>query len=260
MAGHCKSRFAAACRDDQAIRKCRFLPEDFTEPCMPLVSQDGACLDNRLCPVLSNHSSGAKRQWLYRFCVARLSHFYPIPKQSVDMLREPPEVEASAGSTPMPFLLQYVYLMLVVLSEYVRREREKRIEYLQVESQTLGEDWRQSSHIAPWRRLVVKRKVLGRDVSLGRWRSLLNLMRFFAWPGRTRLWFSKLVGYVFESVSCDNACVVNAFVGSNDAASCLVVLTVPIQQVPESATQSSSRGPPSARQPTTSHHGSRHAA
>ena len=37
----------------------------------------------------------------------------------------------------MPFLLQPLHLMLVVLSEYVRREQEKQIEYLQVESQIL---------------------------------------------------------------------------------------------------------------------------
>ncbi len=35
----------------------------------------------------------------------------------------------------MPFLLQPFHVMLVVLSEYVRSEQEKQIEYLQVESQ-----------------------------------------------------------------------------------------------------------------------------
>ena len=64
------------------------------------------------------------------------------------------------------------------------------------------------------------------------------------------LWFSKLIAYVFEPVSCDNAVVGDAVLGNNDAASCLVMLTVPIRQVPESTTQSS-RGPPAARQPLT---------
>ena len=73
------------------------------------------------------------------------------------------------------------------------------------------------------------------------------------------LWFSKLVGCVLEPVADDNAVVVNAVVGSSDVASCPLKFTDPIRQVPESATQSS-RGPPSARQPTISHRGFRHAA
>ena len=39
----------------------------------------------------------------------------------------------------MPILLQLFHLMLLVLSEFVRREQEKQIEYLQVESQILRE-------------------------------------------------------------------------------------------------------------------------
>ena len=39
----------------------------------------------------------------------------------------------------MPFLLKPFHLILVVLSEYERREQEKQIEYLQVESQILRE-------------------------------------------------------------------------------------------------------------------------
>ena len=55
------------------------------------------------------------------------------------MVREPLELETSSGSTSMPFLLQPFHLMLLVLSEFVRREQEKQIEYLQVESQILRE-------------------------------------------------------------------------------------------------------------------------
>jgi hypothetical protein len=39
----------------------------------------------------------------------------------------------------MPLLLQPFHQMLLVLSEFVRREQEKQIEYLQVESQILRE-------------------------------------------------------------------------------------------------------------------------
>ena len=59
----------------------------------------------------------------------------------------------------MPFLLQPFHLMLCVLSEYVRREQEKRIEYLQVESQILREqigDSRILLSLDQRRRLAVK--------------------------------------------------------------------------------------------------------
>jgi hypothetical protein len=81
------------------------------------------------------------------------------------MLREPPEVEAPAGSTPMPFLLQPFHVMLIVLSEYVRREQEKQIEYLQVESQILRETIGGNRVLLTddqRRRLAVKGKALGR--------------------------------------------------------------------------------------------------
>jgi transposase len=73
------------------------------------------------------------------------------------------------------------------------------------------------------------------------------------------LWFSELIRYVLKPVACDNAVVGNADAGTSDVPACLLMLTDPIRQVPESATQSS-RGPPSARQLTISHRGSRHAA
>jgi transposase len=81
------------------------------------------------------------------------------------MLRKPSEVEASAGSTPLPFLLQPFHLMLVVLSEFVRREQQKQIEYLQVESQILREKIGGNRVLLTddqRRRLAVKGKVLGR--------------------------------------------------------------------------------------------------
>ena len=79
----------------------------------------------------------------------------------------------------MPFLLQPFHVMLVVLSEYVRREQEKQIEYLQVESQILREKIGGSRVLlsdAVW----PSRGKLWGDVSLGKWRSLLKLTRFFA--------------------------------------------------------------------------------
>ena len=79
----------------------------------------------------------------------------------------------------MPFLLQPLHVMLVVLSEYVRREQQKQIEYLQVESQILREKIGGSRVLlsdAVW----LAREKLSGDVSLGRWRPLLKLTRFFA--------------------------------------------------------------------------------
>jgi transposase len=275
------------------------------------------------------------------------------------MLREPPEVEAPAGSTPMPFLLQPLHMMLCVLSEYVRREQEKQIEYLQVESRILREKIGGSRVLLSddqRRRLAVKGKALGRrqlgevaiiaqaDTVL-RWHreliekpeqrsnprhatgrpridqevvalvlrmareneswgykriqgqlsnvgfrigksSVANILKAHGIePAPTRrqttswttflkshfdvfqesildtltLWFSKLIRYVLELVSCDNAVVGDAVLENNDAAPSLVILTVPIRQEPASTTQSS-RGPPAAVQSTTSHRESRHAA
>ncbi len=65
----------------------------------------------------------------------------------------------------MPFLLQPFHVMLVVLSEYVRREQEKQIEYLQVESQILREKIGGNRVLLSddqRRRLAVKGKALGR--------------------------------------------------------------------------------------------------
>ena len=65
----------------------------------------------------------------------------------------------------MPFLLQPLHLMLCVLSEHVRREQEKQIEYLQVESQILREKIGGSRVLLSddqRRRLAVKGKALGR--------------------------------------------------------------------------------------------------
>jgi transposase len=275
------------------------------------------------------------------------------------MLRELPEGEASAGSTPMPFLLQPFHLMLLVLSEFVRREQEKQIEYLQVESQILRETIGGNRVLLTddqRRRLAVKGKVLGRrqlqevtviaqaDTVL-RWHreliekpeqrsnsrhaagrpridqevvglvvrmareneswgykriqgqlsnvgfrigktSVANILKAHGIePAPTRrhtqswitflrshwdvfqesgldaisLWSSKLIRYVLELVSCDNAVVGDAVLENNDAAPALVILTVPIRQEPESTTQSS-RGPPVAVNSTTSHRESRHAA
>ena len=65
----------------------------------------------------------------------------------------------------MLFFLQPLHVMLVVLSEYVRREQEKQIEYLQVESQILREKIGGSRVMLSddqRRRLAVKGKALGR--------------------------------------------------------------------------------------------------
>ena len=65
----------------------------------------------------------------------------------------------------MPFLLQPFHLMLLVLSEFVRREQEKQIEYLQVESQILREKIGGNRVLLTddqRRRLAVKGKALGR--------------------------------------------------------------------------------------------------
>jgi transposase len=259
----------------------------------------------------------------------------------------------------MPFLVQSFHVLLVMLSEYVRREQEKQIEYLQAESQVLRETIGGNRVLLTHdqrRRLAIKGKALGRrrleevtiiaqaDTVL-RWHrelienpeqrsdsrhaagrpridqevvslvlrmakeneswgykriqgqlsnvgfrigksSVANILKAHGIePAPTRrqatswttflkshfdvfqesgldtltLWFSKLIGCVLGAVSCDSEVAGDAVVKNNDAASFLVMLTVPIRQVPESATQSS-RGPPSARQPTTSHHGFRHAA
>ena len=79
----------------------------------------------------------------------------------------------------MPFLLQPFHVMLVVLSEYVRREQEKQIEYLQVESQILREKIGVNRVLLSDAVWPSRGKLLG-DVSLGKWRSLLKLTRFFA--------------------------------------------------------------------------------
>ena len=259
----------------------------------------------------------------------------------------------------MPFLLQPFHVMLVVLSEYVRREQEKQIEYLQVESQILREKIGGNRVLLSddqRRRLAVKGKALGRrqlgevaiiaqaDTVL-RWHrelienpeqrsnsrhgtgrpridqevvglvlrmareneswgykriqgqlsnvgfrigksSVANILKAHGIePAPTRrqttswttflkshfdvfqesgldaitLWFSELIRYVLEPVADDNAVVGDAVVESSDAASCLVMLTVPIRQVPEAATQSS-RGPPAVVQAAISHREFRHAA
>jgi putative transposase len=65
----------------------------------------------------------------------------------------------------MPFLLQPFHVMLLVLSEFVRREQEKQIEYLQVESQILREKIGGNRVLLTddqRRRLAVKGKALGR--------------------------------------------------------------------------------------------------
>ncbi len=65
----------------------------------------------------------------------------------------------------MPFLLQPFHLMLVVLSEYVRREQEKQIEYLREESQILREKIGGNRVLLTddqRRRVAAKGKVLGR--------------------------------------------------------------------------------------------------
>ena len=65
----------------------------------------------------------------------------------------------------MLFFLQPLHVMLIVLSEYVRREQEKQIEYLQVESQILRETIGGNRVLLTddqRRRLAVKGKALGR--------------------------------------------------------------------------------------------------
>ena len=82
----------------------------------------------------------------------------------------------------MPFLLQPFHVMLVVLSEYVRREQEKQIEYLREESQILREKIGGNRILLTddqRRRVAARGKFLG-DISLRRWRSSLKLTPFFA--------------------------------------------------------------------------------
>ena len=101
------------------------------------------------------------------------------------MFREPPEVEAPAGSTPMPFLLQPLHVMLVVLSEYVCREQEKQIEYLQVESQIFRERIGGSRVLLSddqRRRLAVKGKALGRR-QLGEVATIAQADTVLRWHG-----------------------------------------------------------------------------
>ena len=65
----------------------------------------------------------------------------------------------------MRFLHQPFHVLLVVLSEYVRREQEKQIEYLREESQILREEIGGSRILLTddqRRRLAVKGKALGR--------------------------------------------------------------------------------------------------
>ncbi len=65
----------------------------------------------------------------------------------------------------MPFLLQPFHVMRVVLSEYVRREQEKQIEYLREESQILREEIGGNRILLTddqRRRVAAKGKVLGR--------------------------------------------------------------------------------------------------
>jgi hypothetical protein len=259
----------------------------------------------------------------------------------------------------MPFLLQPFHVMLIVLGEFVRREQEKQIEYLQVESQILREKIGGSRVLLSddqRRRLAVKGKALGRrqlgevatiaqaDTVL-RWHrelienpeqrsnsrhgtgrpridqevvglvlrmarenetwgykriqgelsnvalricksSVANILKAHGIePAPTRgrttswtiflkshwdvfqefgldaitLWFSKRIRCVLEPVSFDNAVVGDTVVGSNDAASCLVMLTIPIRHVSEPTTQSS-RGPPAVIQSAIFHRESRNAA
>jgi transposase len=275
------------------------------------------------------------------------------------MLREPPDVEASAGSTPMQFLLQPFHVMLVVLSEYVRREQAKQIEYLRVECEILREKIGSNRVLLTddqRRRLAAKGKALGRrqlgevaiiaqaDTVL-RWHrelienaeqrssarrssgrpridqevvglvlrmarenetwgykriqgqlsnlgfqicksSVANILkahgiepsptrrRTTSWTTflkshcdvihesiveATTLWFGKCIGYVIGSVSDEDSVGGEIVLQSSDTASCLVMLTVAMRQVPEPALQSS-RGPPSARHRTTSHDEFLHAA
>jgi hypothetical protein len=65
-------------------------------------------------------------------------------------------------------------------------------------------------------------------------------------------WFNKLIGYVLELISCDNAVVDDTVIEISDAATSPVILTAPIRQTPESTTRSS-RGPPVVVQPLVSH-------
>ncbi len=65
----------------------------------------------------------------------------------------------------MPFLLQPFHVMLLVLSEFVRKEQEKRIEFLLLESQILRETIGGNRVLLTddqRRRLAVKGEVLGR--------------------------------------------------------------------------------------------------
>jgi transposase len=65
----------------------------------------------------------------------------------------------------MPFLLQPFHLMLLVLSEFVRKEQEKRIEFLLLENQILRKKIGGKRVLLTddqRRRLAVKGKVLGR--------------------------------------------------------------------------------------------------
>jgi hypothetical protein len=65
----------------------------------------------------------------------------------------------------MDLLLQPWYLLLAVLSEWVRQQQEKVIDYLQIENQVLREkhgNQRILLNNNQRRRLAVKGKVLGR--------------------------------------------------------------------------------------------------